>query len=261
MSSPLPAPRSPLPAPVRWVILLALLFLSATGGAWAWYHVAPKQFPVSYHFDATNVVSGWRFRAEPVAEQAMEILATTNLFNGTFFNEEGERVTVFMGTWDAGNPKQLSVVGHTPDVCWVGAGWKPVRAEHPDKLPLHFGPDTIPFEARTFLTPDGRQRELTVWCTLVSGQVFEETSRFELGAEANGSSRKVLQDAGARHALKSKFLKAITDRIPGEGTKQFVRFSTSFGSDGQAAFTRLDEFGRRWLQLQAKVNLSDLRQP
>ena len=232
------------------MILLGLLFAGATGGAWSWYHVAPKQVAISYRFAVTNAVPGWTFRPEPVAEQAVEILATTNLFNGTFYTERGERVTVFMGTWDADNPKQLSVVGHTPDVCWVGAGWKPVGAGHPDKLPLRFGTNTIPFEARTFLTPDGRSRELTVWCTLVSGQLFEETARFELTEETAGKSAEELKTLGARHTLKSKFMKAVGERIPGNGTKQFVRFSTSAGSDWSASYALLGRFGERWLQLE-----------
>jgi hypothetical protein len=225
-----------------------VLFFGATGGAWAWYHVAPKRFAVSYRFEATNAVSGWTFRPESLADQAVEILATTNLFNGTFYTERGERVTVFMGTWDANNPKQLSVVGHTPDVCWVGAGWKPVTAGHPEKLPLSYGTNTIPFEARTFLTPDGRSRELTVWCTLVSGQLFEETARFEY---ADSKDRLAQMDRAGRRTLKSKLLKAVGDRIPGDGTKQFVRFSTSAGSDWSASYALLGRFGERWLQLEA----------
>jgi hypothetical protein len=231
--------------------LLALLFFAATGGAWAWYHVAPKQFPVSYRFSPQAEVPGWKFRPEPVAEQAVEILATTNLFNGTFYNERGERVTVFVGTWDANNPKQLAVVGHTPDVCWVGAGWQPVTGGHPEKLPLHFGTDTIPFEARTFLTPDRRSRELTVWCTLVSGQIYEETSRFDLPDNVAEGTWQERAAYGARHTLKSKFIKAISDRIPGTGSKQFVRFSTSAGSDWSAAYALLGRFGEHWLQLEA----------
>jgi hypothetical protein len=125
-----------------------------------------------------------------------------------------------------------------------------VGAGHPDKLPLRYGTNTIPFEARTFLTPDGRSRELTVWCTLVSGQLFEETARFELTEETAGKSAEELKTLGARHTLKSKFMKAVGERIPGNGTKQFVRFSTSAGSDWSASYALLGRFGERWLQLE-----------
>lgn len=232
--------------------LLAGLFLLATGGAWAWYHVAPRQFPVSYRFQAGEQVKGWRFRAEPVAPTAVETLATTNLFNGTFTSDRGERVTAFMGTWDADNKEQMSVVGHTPDVCWVGAGWRPIALDHPDKLPLRLGSEVIPFEARTFQAPGSGHLELTVWCTLVSGQVFEETGRFVPPADAGDAPRKALQAEGARHTLKSKLFKVVSDRIPGSGSKQFVRFSTAIQGDWKPAFERLQQFGEQWLQVQVE---------
>jgi len=239
-------PSSSLPS---WI--LGVLFLFATGGAWAWFHVSPKQFQVSYAFHPKSDVPGWTFKPEPVPEQAQEILATTNLFNGVFTNASGHRITVFVGTWDANNPKQMAVVGHTPDVCWVGAGWTPVHRSHPDKMPLDFGTNTIAFEARTFITPDRRSEEFTVWCTLVSGQVYEETSRFTLSDAAADESVHQLKAYGARHTLKAKIVKAVRDRIPGTGSKQFVRFSTQGTSDQSVPFASLSRFGKQWLDLHA----------
>jgi len=237
-------PSSSLPS---WI--LGVLFLFATGGAWAWFHVSPKQFPVSYAFHPKSDVPGWTFKAEPVPEQAQEILATTNLFNGVFTNASGHRITVFVGTLDANNPKQMAVVGHTPDVCWVGAGWEPVSGDHPDKLQLRIGTNSLPFEARTFLTPDKRSRELTAWCTLVSGQLFEEDKRFELPEEAKSGSRMERQAPGARHTLKSKLTTTISRRIAGNGAKQFVRFSTSADGSPETSFNLMQSFGAQWLDL------------
>lgn len=224
-------------------------FLGATGAAWAWFNLAPKQFPVSYHLQPRPTVPGWTFVPEPVSEQARDILATTNLFNGTYTNSRGDRVTVFLGTWDANNPKQMSVVGHTPDVCWVGAGWEPVSGGHPDKVNIRFGTNSIPFEARTFLTPDKRSRELTAWCTLVSGQLFEEDTRFELPNEARVGGVQERQATGARHTLKSKLLKSITQRIPGTGSKQFARFSVSANGSSNGGFDLMQSFGAQWINL------------
>lgn len=229
--------------------LLGAVFLLATGAAWAWYNVSPKQFPVSYHFQTRPAVPGWTFVPEPVSEQAREILATTNLFNGIYTNARGDRVTVFLGTWDANNPKQMSVVGHTPDVCWVGAGWEPVAGGHPDKLDIRFGTNSIPFEARTFLTPDKRSRELTAWCTLVSGQLFEEDKKFELPESVKAGGIQERQAPGARHTLKSKLTKVITQRIPGTGAKQFVRFSTTAKGTPADSLDLMQTFGAQWLDL------------
>ena len=240
------------------LLLLTGLFLLATGGAWAWYNIKPRQFPVSYVFRATNHITGHYFKPEPVGEEAVQVLATTNLFNGSFIGPTAERFTTFMGTWDAANAKQMGVVGHTPDVCWVGSGWTPVSVGHPDKLDLEFNGVKIPFEVRTFRPPVGEHLELTVWCTLISGQVFSENDRFVLGADAP-EDRQARQAQASRHLLRSNMLRVIRDRIPGNGSKQFVRFSTGLEGDWPAALERLRQFGQRWLELQVTHPLSDAR--
>jgi len=241
-------------SPLRHVVVLALLFFGATGGAWAWYHVAPKQFPVSYRFVAREKVPGWTFKPEAVSREVTDVLATTNLVNGTYQSVSGRRITAFMGTWDAGNPKQLAVVSHSPDVCWVGAGWKPVPVDHPDKLTIDFGTDVLPFEARTFEAPGGRHRELTVWCTLVSGQVYEEQGRFLIQPGQADQSLLALKAAGARQLRRTQLIKAVRDRIPGDGTKQFVRFSIEMPGDWRPALEELRTFGRAWLELERETN-------
>lgn len=230
-------------------ILLSVAFLGATGAAWGWYHLAPKQFFTSYRFQPRSVVPGWTFVPEAVSEGARETLATTNLFNGSFTNSMGERVTVFMGTWDAGNPSQMSVVAHTPDVCWVGVGWAPISGDYPDKLPLDFGTNSLRFELRAFATPDRRSKEMTVWCTLVNGQVYEEPSRFTVDDEATRESRRARALPGGRHNALANLKNAISKRIPGSGSKQFVRFSAPVRRDMQASIELLESFSSKWLEL------------
>jgi hypothetical protein len=240
------------PAPRQRLLRLLLLtggFLAALGIAWAWYYVNPRQFPTSYSFRPTNHIVNYYYKPEQVTQEVAEILATTNLFNGTFLGPQAERYSVFVGTWDASDTKQSAVVSHTPDVCWVGAGWTPVSVGHPDKLEMDFHGVKVPFEVRTFRPPGGGHLELTVWCTLISGQVFSESDRFELGPEAseNNSQR---QAAAGRHLLRSNLIHTILARVPGNGSKQFVRFSTDLGGDWHLALENLRRFGQRWLELQ-----------
>ena len=249
MQPSLPAPRSPLFA----VGLLTLLFFAATGGAWAWYHVAPRTFPVAYSFKARSEIAGFKFEPEPLSGNAIEVLATTNLFNGAFTGQGGRRYLAFMGTWDGQDSKQLSVVGHTPDICWIGTGWTHVPMELPDKMNLQFGFDIIPFEVRVFKAPQGNHLELTVWATLVSGQLYEEVGRFNLPDSAP-QAWKARSAFGARHVLKGQLFKAIRDRIPGTGSKQFVRFSTPLKGNLNAAIEELRRFGEQWLELKAEQN-------
>ncbi len=231
------------------LLILTGCFLLAAGGAWAWYNVNPRQSPTSYAFKASSHPVGYYFKAEPVGEEAIQILATTNLVNGTFIGPTAERLMAFMGTWDGTDSKQAAVVGHTPDVCWVGNGWTPVALGHPDKLELEFQGTKIPFELRTFRAPMGNHLELTVWCTLISGQVFSESDRFEL-SEGASQDLQEKQAQGSRHLLRSNFLRMIRERVPGTGAKQFVRFSTGVEGDWHPALERLRVFGQRWLELQ-----------
>lgn len=238
---------------------LTVFFGATVFGAWAWYHVAPKRFPVSYTFKAADQIPGYEFKPQPVGEEAVQILATTNLLNGEFRNGGGDRFTVFMGTWDAARSKELAVVGHTPDICWVGAGAVPVSVGQSDQVELDLGPAKVPFAVRVFqMSPTRKQLELTVWCTLISGQVFAENDRFEAVGSSNTSveSRKT---AAGRRLAKMQVVRAIRERVPGDGSKQFVRFSTSLDGDWKPALERVERFAQRWLQLEISRDSGDAR--
>lgn len=229
---------------------LTAFFGATVFGAWAWYHVDPKRFPVSYTFKAADRIEGYDFKPQLIGEEAVQILATTNLFNGEFRDRAGDRFTVFMGTWDAARSKELAVVGHTPDICWVGAGAVPVSVGQPDQVELDLGPAKVPFTVRVFqMSPTSKQLELTVWCSLISGQVFAEEDRFEPN-KASKSSVASRKAAASRRLAKMHLVRAIRERVPGDGSKQFVRFSTSLDSDWKPALARVERFAQRWLQLE-----------
>jgi Protein of unknown function (DUF3485) len=234
--------------PNRIGLLLSALFFLAVGGAWGWFHISPREFPFSYRFIPVTQIQGWKYTEAQVTQAVIDTLATTNLVNGSFSGAKGEKFTVFLGTWDGRDSKQLSVVAHSPDVCWVGAGWKPVVADLPDKINIRFGTNEIPFEVSLFEAPGGGFRELTVWCTLVGGQVYEERGRF-IVREAGNNERR-LSAEGARHGLRSRIVRAVGDRIPGSGTKQFARFSMRAEANLQASITKVTEFGTKWLALE-----------
>ena len=235
---------------LRRAIILAGLFLAAVGTAWAWYHVSPKKFPVSYQFSVLTNAPGWTYEPIAVDSGAAESLATTNLVNGVFTAPGKPAFPVFMGTWDAANSKEMSVVAHTPDICWVGQGYIPLDLGQPPSTNFVFDATEIPFEVRAFQVASKSQVELTVWCTLVSGQVFEESSRWAPPANAGKADARLLQASSSRNHMRSQFIRVLSDRIPGNGSKQFVRFSTSADGNWQSALERLQKFAPLWLRLQ-----------
>ncbi len=239
------------------LVVINLLFLIAAGGAWAWYHVRPPLPPIRYSFTARMAVPGWQFKSDPISETAAQILATTNLLNGSFTGPGGARVTAFMGTWSAEKSREMSVVSHTPDICWVGAGWTPVPKAHPDRMDLEWAGMRIPFECRTFRAPGGTHEEITLWCTLANGLVTGETGRF-LVPDDPGAGRIERQAPQSRRLAGSQFLDAIRNRSAGTGDKQFVRFSTRLQGDWKAALSSLKSFGQDWLELTATTSPAPL---
>lgn len=230
------------------VSMVTVLFLGAILGAWGWFHVAPPSPTQTLRFGIANHLEGWRFRQEPLSEMARSILATTNLFNGEFLTERGDSVTVFAAGWSRGSAKVMSVVEHTPDVCWVGSGWIPVDLGQPRQVVLELGGQSIPFECRGFAGPRGGNPVLVLWCTLIDGQVLPEAERWSVEVDLDNVASVRLAHAARRTAL-GHFMHNVATRRAAHGEKQFVRLSVPVTTDWRDGLERLQSFGARWLTL------------
>ena len=162
-----------------------------------------------------------------------------------------DRITIFLATWSAESKKPLLMLGHTPDICWTGAGWKPIdlsqprevlidlpttegriqkseigdQNRHPSSdlgpLPSALRPPSsrpLPFSCRAFEAPDRNKRELAVWCMLIDGQPLAEARTSE-----RESVQAVAPDAQVRMSILNRLARATRQRLPVRGEKQFVR--------------------------------------
>lgn len=230
-----------------WVLLPALFF-GLILAARAWFWSAPNTPTEFLRFTVNREPAQWKFVPESVGQAAQDILATTNLFNGTFVGPKDQRIIAFAAHWLAESSEAMSVVQHTPDICWVGAGWKPTLAGQPERVELSVGERAIPFECRVFTPPGGFGQELVVWCTLVGGALIEETDRWAIEQNSEAESRTRFFWA-ARRVGANQFVKNLQQRRRGVGEKQFVRFSTSMTDGWEAALERLKAFAPLWLEL------------
>jgi len=144
----------------------------------------------------------------------------------------------------------MNVVQHTPDICWVGAGWTAIDLKLPSKVTLTFDQRPISFECRAFRAPRSTHQELSLWCTLVSGQVFDEGERFE-GEQGTANDARVRQASANRRRGAEQFTRVVRERIAGNGSKQFVRFSTKIQGDPNRTLQELVVFGQQWLELKS----------
>ena len=242
---------------------------------------------------ARTNLPGYTFVSEPVSDAVKETLGTTNILSGTFYRTEdgdrkseirnqttrvgdanlvltsdirpphsvlrplaSDRITVFLATWSAESKKPLLMLGHTPDICWTGAGWKPIDLGQPrqvlidlpttegrsqrsepasDVRHLSSGTDLrppssrpLPFSCRAFESPDRTTRELAVWCTLIDGQPLTDSIPSE-----RASVQVVTSDAHVRMTILDRLLRATRQRLPVRGEKQFVRYSMPMNGDWQ----------------------------
>ena len=73
---------------------------------------------------------GWTMKEKPIAESAEMQKAVGELLNfddGVFVDytsSVGERLSVYIAYWTPGRMSHRLIASHTPDVCWVGGGWK-----------------------------------------------------------------------------------------------------------------------------------------
>lgn len=232
---------------VPWILVWGL-FCVGVVGAWGWFHLAPPPRGPGLKLSAAEQMPGWRFQSEPLSEAVQSTLATTNLFNGAFTSDRGGVVTVFAAEWSAGSARMMSVVEHTPDICWVGAGFVPVDLGQPTQVELEIAGRTLPFECRAFNGPRGGTPELVLWCTVVDGQVMPEADRWQAETDAGQTRNTRLAHAGRRSAI-GHFLHNLSERRAADGAKQFVRFSVAVTSDWREGLDRLRGFGSQWLSI------------
>jgi hypothetical protein len=198
-------------------------------------------------------VEGYRYKDLPVGEQAVEILATTNLVNGVFEGAGEDRFIVFAANWQPRGAKGMSVISHTPEICWVGAGFSLMHLGEPAFMEVGIAGEKVPFECRVFRAPDKRSIEMVVWCSLLGGQWVEEGFRYQTDRARGGSGEdKKAENARIRGA--NIILRALRTRQPCDGSKQFVRFSTGVSGDWKDSYARLQRFAGEWLELQVTRN-------
>jgi hypothetical protein len=213
----------------------------------------------------TNIPN-YRFVPEPVDESVIDGLGTANILSGNFISitNQSQRFTIFFATWPEDTPATFKGLGHTPDVCWIGAGWLPAASEglqvfdveipftqnpqspsaaKPSEAESHSRPPwSLTFHTQTFERPGTGAQEQAAWCTLVAGKPLAGS------VPLNSLSRTAL---GSFYHSRINHLLQLTDAVAIRsirGGKQFVRFS--FPVESASDFTRaeLQSFASQWLR-------------
>ena len=242
------------------LFLLFTTFLGAVLFPYLWLKAdLGNRQHTTVHLIPRTSIPGYRFVNEPVAPSLMEGLGTTNILSGDFLplTNTLQRVTVFFATWSGDAPSPFKGFGHTPDVCWVGAGWIPVSSVGTQRIDLEipFSKNAEPlpsdpaflevlfaFDTQTFERPETGAREQAAWCTLMAGKPLSSSKPLKtLSSTALGAFYQ------SRGSLFAQLMHAVANRSLRNG-KQFIRFSSPVEIDSARTRKDLESFGSQWLR-------------
>jgi len=116
----------------------------------------------------TRELAGWTVEEQPIAETAEMKRAVGELLNfddAIFlsYRRGGRQFDVYAAYWRPGKMSQRLVAGHTPDVCWVGAGWRKISSGNWNAGTENVAWSPAGGEFRVFDDPRGARRWVAFW--------------------------------------------------------------------------------------------------
>lgn len=234
-----------------------------------------EKVKVPFKIKFQSQFGNWNFVEEKLSESIMDRLGHGDIQNGFYTNQESsERFYFFLGEWDPDNARQMSVVSHTPDICWVGAGWRPINLGQPDKtlftLNINGESDALKhreneqqyfLETRVFEHALTQQKELAMWITIIDGRIVNEPRLFDLAS----SESNTIMDGKSLGALRNsqnsihRFLTAIQERKTWNGKKLFYRVSAPvYEEDWESAYINVKHWIHLWFlsNTENKISIS-----
>lgn len=154
--------------------------------------------------------SGWQVVDHSIADTPEMKRAVDEMLNysDAIFREykKGERrLAIYVAYWKPRKFHPRMIAMHTPDICWVGNGWKMEAADYEYKL-KHEGLPLLPAQYREFIT--NSERTYVVYWHTVNGSL----SGYAMGAKSRS------------HGFLDNFLH---DLRSASGEQYFIRLSSN----------------------------------
>lgn len=110
---------------------------------------------------------GWKVEYLPIAdtpEMQAKVNEELNYDDAVFavYTRGTERVSIYIAYWTPGKMPHRLIATHTPDVCWVGGGWKTEAAESGVRWTVDGGRALLPCESRE-MTLNGNREHVVFW--------------------------------------------------------------------------------------------------
>ncbi len=131
-------------------------------------------------------VSGWDVQERELGEteQAREQVIKILRYDGAFFRtyrQGNTEVGVYVAYWKPGAIDPIDAATHSPDLCWVNAGWREKRHDYENRLDDGKGHSLKIAQFRDFSTAGDVHQEVVFWHLMggkLSGYALGPSSRW-----------------------------------------------------------------------------------
>lgn len=214
-----------------------------------WYSAAGDRGDYVWFGEQQNI-AGWQYEEVPISESAERVIDADKMFNGTFINESGQVVRVYSAKRYVEKSNEIGLFNHTPDRCWIAAGWK-IVPENPQFIERNVHGVPMLLERRIFRA--GTRRELVYFGALVGGKPLPYRLDQYLSAGLRRDSGERGDNAGTMDRISqgrvwSWAWDSFIERTPLAGPQQLIRISTTLQGGEKAADELLSSFLEKWLK-------------
>ena len=202
-----------------------------------------KSIPYEKIFEFPATFKNTSFTNLPL-DQAIEKRLRTDLsVNGVYAMEDNKTLKVFSSVEYKSNyiGTHSEIFEHTPDVCWIGAGWTSEEAEV-SSLTTKIGLNTAEVQRRIYLL--GPHKELCYFLSLVDGKTPSALNR-EVSVANDLYNRERTVSSGFKLFANEllNIIEKIISRPEGEREcAQFIRVNINFDADPEDSEFLLKDF-------------------
>lgn len=147
---------------------IGLLFIALVLIVYGTANIPDPRFKRQLRDLLPKATSDWTIKEKPIADSEELKQAVGELLNfddGVFvdyLSNSGERVSVYIAYWTPGKMSHRLVATHTPDVCWVGAGWQKLNSARLPEQTTADGTKIPAGESRIFIA-NGSYEHVWFW--------------------------------------------------------------------------------------------------
>ena len=146
------------------VVLAAAVIFQIKGAS----RVEPEVQPAPLKTVLPAEIAGWTAIDQPIADTAEMQRAVGELLNYDdailrSYRRGGQQFDVYAAYWRPGKMSERLVAGHSPDVCWVAAGWSMIAKDAPGAPPALGAWAPAGGQYRVFRDGRGAMRWVVFW--------------------------------------------------------------------------------------------------